>query len=62
MKVGDLVRVSDDWSELDIEGFGIVTAFHKTPDDGPWGCRVSVLWDPGFESKEFFVCLEVVCK
>jgi hypothetical protein len=48
MKVGDLVRVSDDWSELDIEGFGIVTAFHPSPNDGPWGRRVSVLWDSGY--------------
>jgi hypothetical protein len=62
MKVGDLVRVSDDWSELDIEGFGIVTAFHPSPNDGPWGRRVSVLWDSGYLSEEFFVSLEVVCK
>ena len=62
MKVGDLVKISDDWSELRIEGFGIITGFHKDHDGEFESTLVSVLWDTGFESKEFFVSLEVVCK
>ena len=62
MKVGDLVRISDDWSELDIEGFGIITGFHTDPDGDFEGALVWVLWDSGYMSKEFFVSLEVVCK
>ena len=63
MSIGDLVKIADDWSELDIEGFGIITGFHKDPDGEFESTLVSVLWDSGYESKEFFVSLEVVsCK
>ena len=62
MNIGDLVKIADEWSELDIEGFGIITGFHTDHDGELESTLVSVLWDSGHLSKEFFVSLEAVCK
>ena len=64
MEVGDLIKVSDDWHELDIHDYGIALRIYPDPCGELGGLTVSVLWANGNISEEFFVALEVVssCK
>jgi hypothetical protein len=63
MIVGDLIRVSEAWHELMFYGkLGVVTDIYTDPD-GDFGARmVTVLWENGESSEEWFVALEAVCK
>ena len=63
MEIGDLVKISDDWSEIDIEGIGVVANIYQDPEGEFGSLLVSVLWGTGRTTNEYFVSLEVVpCK
>ena len=63
MRVGDLVKISDDWSEIDIEGLGVVTDIYQDPEGEFGSLLVVVLWGSGQKTHEYFVSLEAVpCK
>ena len=63
MEIGDLIRISKDWSEMMFYGkLGVATNIYTDPD-GDFGARmVTVLWENGETSEEWFVALEAVCK
>ena len=65
MIIGDLIRISKDWSEMMFYGkLGVATNIYTDPDiNGNIGARmVTVLWETGESSEEWFIALEVVCK
>ena len=63
MEVGDLIRISEDWSEMMFYGkLGVATNIYIDLE-GDFGARmVTVLWENGESSEEWFVALETVCK
>ena len=61
MQIGDLVTVSEDWSELGFCGMlGVVTNIYQDPEGECGGRMVTVLWENGVSSEEWFVALEAV--
>jgi hypothetical protein len=63
MEIGDLIRISKDWSEMMFCGkLGVATNIYIDPEDDYAVRMVTVLWENGETSEEWFVALEVVCK
>ena len=63
MQIGDLVKISENWKELGSYGMlGVATNIYQDPE-GEFGARmVTVLWENGLSSEEWFIALEAVCK
>jgi hypothetical protein len=63
MEIGDLIRISKDWREMMFYGkLGVATNIYIDPEDDYAVRMVTVLWENGETSEEWFVALEVVCK
>ena len=60
MKVGDLIKLSDNFGDQTLRG--IILDIYEDPD-GEFGAKLlSVLWSDGDKCEEFPVDVEVVCK
>jgi hypothetical protein len=63
MEIGDLIRISKDWREMMFYGkLGVATNIYIDPEDDYAVRMVTVLWENGETSEEWFVALETVCK
>ena len=61
MEVGDLIRISEDWSEMMFYGkLGVATNIYIDLEGDFDALMVTVLWENGESSEEWFVALEVV--